>query len=128
MRRLFSALRWLLSPGMVFCLASPTSYSLPADSTQEIGALMTTLFERGQFNGAILVAKRGKIVYRNGFGKGSFQTGADFTPETRSNIGSVTKQFTAMAIMILAERTSSNMTTLSRNTFQSSLVPLTSTM
>jgi CubicO group peptidase (beta-lactamase class C family) len=64
----------------------------------------STLFERGQFNGAVLVAEQGEIIYRKAFGKGNFQTGADFTPETSSNIGSVTKQFTAMAIMILAER------------------------
>jgi CubicO group peptidase (beta-lactamase class C family) len=82
---------WLVG----FAFASPNA---------EIGALMNALSERGQFNGAILVAQRGKIIYRNAFGKANFQTGADFTPETPSNIGSVTKQFTAMAVMILAER------------------------
>jgi len=65
---------------------------------------MRTLYTRGQFNGAILVAEQGKIIYRNAFGKANFQTGSDFTPDTPSDIGSVTKQFTAMAIMILAER------------------------
>src|ERR1700691_2417462 len=65
---------------------------------------MTALSARRQFNGAVLVAQEGKIIYRHAFGKANFQTGADFTPETPSNIGSVTKQFTAMAIMILAER------------------------
>jgi|HubBroStandDraft_1064217.scaffolds.fasta_scaffold15875_2 CubicO group peptidase (beta-lactamase class C family) len=65
---------------------------------------MSTLFERGQFNGAVLVAEKGEIIYRKAFGKANFQTGADFTPETPSNIGSVTKQFTAAGIMILAER------------------------
>ena len=65
---------------------------------------MGILHERGQFNGAILVARRGTILYRKAFGKANFQTGADFTPETPSNIGSVTKQFTATSIMILEER------------------------
>lgn len=80
------------------------TYGLSSDQAAEVGKLMETLFARGQFNGAILVAKDGKILYRNGFGKANFQTGSDFTPDTPSNIGSVTKQFTAMAIMILAER------------------------
>jgi CubicO group peptidase (beta-lactamase class C family) len=102
--RLFSALRSLVSLGMVFSIVGLPSYSLPTDPTQEIGTLMSTLFERGQFNGAVLVAKRGKILYRNALGKANFQIGADFAPETPSNIGSVTKQFTAMAVMILAER------------------------
>ena len=69
-----------------------------------IDKLLSTLNERGQFNGAILVAKQGEIIYRKGFGKANFQTGADCTPETPSNIGSVTKQFTAVAILILAEQ------------------------
>ena len=58
----------------------------------------------GQFNGAILVARWGTIVYRKAFGKANFQTGSDFATETPSNIGSVTKQFTAMSIMILEEQ------------------------
>ncbi len=62
------------------------------------------MYQRGQFNGAILVAVHGSTIYRKGFGKANFQTGTNFTPETQSDIGSVTKQFTAMAIMMLAER------------------------
>jgi CubicO group peptidase (beta-lactamase class C family) len=57
-----------------------------ADRTKEIDKLMSTLFERGQFNGAVLVAEQGEIIYRKAFGKANFQTGADFTPETPSNI------------------------------------------
>jgi hypothetical protein len=75
-----------------------------ADPKAEIGALMTALSARGQFNGTVLVAQEGKTIYRNAFGKAIFPAGTSFTPETPSNIGSVTKQFTAMAIMILAER------------------------
>src|SRR5689334_20986520 len=87
--------RWLAAVGLVFWLVG-FAFASP---NAEIGALMNALSERGQFNGAILVAQRGKIIYRNAFGKANFQTGADFTPETPSNIGSVTKQFTAMAVM-----------------------------
>jgi CubicO group peptidase (beta-lactamase class C family) len=76
----------------------------PFDRAAEIDKLMSTLFERGQFNGGVLVAEKGEIIYRKAFGKANFQMGADFTPDTPCNIGSVTKQFTAMAIMILAER------------------------
>jgi CubicO group peptidase (beta-lactamase class C family) len=92
--------RWLAALGLVFWTVGSAS----AGPNTGIGALMTALSARGQFNGAVLVAQKGKIIYRNAFGKANFQTGADFTPETPSDIGSVTKQFTAMAIMILAER------------------------
>jgi CubicO group peptidase (beta-lactamase class C family) len=92
--------RGWLALGLVFWIVGAAF----ANPNAEIGALMTALSARGQFNGAVLVAREGKIIYRNAFGKANFQTGADFTPETPSSIGSVTKQFTAMAIMILAER------------------------
>ena len=77
---------------------------LAAERSTEIDKMMSTLYGRGQFNGAILVAEHGNIIYRKAFGKANFQTGADFTPDTPSNIGSVTKEFTGMAIMILGER------------------------
>jgi CubicO group peptidase (beta-lactamase class C family) len=80
------------------------AYGLSSDQDAEIGKLMRTLYERGQFNGAILVAREGTILYRKAFGKANFQTGSDFTPETPSDLASVTKQFTAMSVMILAER------------------------
>jgi len=76
----------------------------PSERADAIGKLMTTLHERGQFNGAILVAEHGEVLYRRGFGKADIRTGTAFAPDTLSDIGSVTKQFTAMAIMMLAER------------------------
>jgi CubicO group peptidase (beta-lactamase class C family) len=79
-------------------------HAVPANKTAAIDELMSTVYQRGQFNGAILVAVHGNTIYRKGFGKSNFQTGADFTPETPSDIGSVTKQFTAMAIMMLEEQ------------------------
>lgn len=76
----------------------------PPDRAPAIDKLMTMLYERGQFNGAILVAARGDIIYRKGFGKSDVRAAINFTPDTPCEIGSLTKQFTAMAIMILAER------------------------
>jgi CubicO group peptidase (beta-lactamase class C family) len=90
-----------LSSLLIWCAVV---HAAPANESAEIGALMTTMYQRGQFNGAILVAVHGNTIYRKGFGKLNFPAGADFTPETPSDIGSVTKQFTAMAIMMLAER------------------------
>jgi CubicO group peptidase (beta-lactamase class C family) len=88
----------------VLLIWGATAYGIPSDQNSEINKLMGILYERGQFNGGILVARRGTILYRKAFGKANFQTGSDFRLETPSNIGSVTKQFTAMSIMILEER------------------------
>lgn len=53
---------------------------------------------------AVLVAKDGKLVYRKGFGYANMAAKARVTPETKFRIGSVTKQFTACAIMKLQEK------------------------
>jgi len=86
-------------------LALPASIcALTSDQSGEIEQLMLTLHQRGQFNGSIIVAVDGKAIYRNAFGEADFQSQRKFTPETLSNIGSVSKQFTAMTVMILAEQ------------------------
>jgi CubicO group peptidase (beta-lactamase class C family) len=103
-----NALRTASFPLAILLTWGANVHASPNKPTAEIGKLMSTLYERGQFNGAILVAQGGQVVYRNSFGKANLRTRVDFTPETPSDIGSVTKQFTAMAIMMLAGRTELN--------------------
>ncbi len=65
---------------------------------------MADLHARSQFNGSLLVAVHGRIVYEDAFGAANIHTGASFTPATVSCVASVSKQFTAMAVMMLAEQ------------------------
>jgi CubicO group peptidase (beta-lactamase class C family) len=58
----------------------------------------------GAFSGSVLVAKDGQIVLREAYGKANYELDVPNTVDTKFRIGSVTKQFTAMAIMILAEQ------------------------
>ena len=51
----------------------------------------------------VIVEKDGKIVYDKGFGLANLETGAPITDTTMFNICSVSKQFSAMALFILAE-------------------------
>ena len=53
---------------------------------------------------AVLVDKDGKVLYRKGFGFANIVAKTRVTPETKFRIGSVTKQFTACAIMKLQEK------------------------
>ena len=52
---------------------------------------------------AVLVSKDGEILFRGGFGLASIEHGVAVTAETKFRIGSVTKQFTAAAILKLQE-------------------------
>jgi CubicO group peptidase (beta-lactamase class C family) len=53
---------------------------------------------------AILIAKKGKIVYEKAFGSANLELGVPLQPDMIFAIGSITKQFTAVAILQLVER------------------------
>ena len=56
------------------------------------------------FSGSVLIASDGKIILKKGYGMADYEKQIPNTPETVFKIGSVTKQFTSMAIMMLEER------------------------
>lgn len=71
---------------------------------EELANLLFSNALEGEVPGvAALVAQNGKIIYEKGFGYANLEHGVPFTPETKSRIGSVTKQFTAAAILKLQE-------------------------
>jgi CubicO group peptidase (beta-lactamase class C family) len=53
----------------------------------------------GDFNGAVLVARRGKIVYERAFGPANREWNIANDLQTKFEIGSMTKQFTAMLVL-----------------------------
>jgi CubicO group peptidase (beta-lactamase class C family) len=50
------------------------------------------------------VVRDGQVVYRAAFGAADLEAGVACTPATSYRLASVSKQFTAMAVMLLAER------------------------
>lgn len=52
---------------------------------------------------AVLIAQNGTILHEKGFGLASLEHHVPITPETKFRIGSITKQFTAAAILKLQE-------------------------
>jgi len=58
----------------------------------------------GRFSGAVLVARDGAPILRGGFGLANREWDIPVTPETVFRLGSITKQFTATAILQLAEQ------------------------
>jgi CubicO group peptidase (beta-lactamase class C family) len=56
------------------------------------------------FMGAVLVAKRDRLLINRGYGFADLEWNTPNTPHTRFRIASITKQFTAAAILLLQER------------------------
>lgn len=56
------------------------------------------------FNGAVLIAHNGNIIYENAFGYADLETKDTLTASSIFQLASVSKQFTAGAIMLLQEK------------------------
>lgn len=56
------------------------------------------------FNGSVLVAENGRIVYRKSFGYADFKNKKPLSAESVFNLASISKQFTAAAVMLSVER------------------------
>ena len=76
---------------------------LANEHIEKINRLMQIYFENGQFNGSILVAESGKVIYKEGFGLADMEWQIPNTPDTKFRLASITKQFTATLIMQLVE-------------------------
>src|SRR5690348_10397547 len=52
----------------------------------------------------VLVAKQGQVIYKKAFGKASLELNITMQPDMVFRIGSITKQYTAVAILQLIEQ------------------------
>ncbi len=79
--------------------------TLNAQTTNsKIDSLLNDFNNKGMFNGSALVSMNGKIVYKSAFGFANFEYEILNKPDTKFEIGSCTKQFTAILIMMLKEK------------------------
>lgn len=70
----------------------------------EIDDTLNKYFTNKKFNGTVLVAKKGNILYQGAFGFANFDKKIKNTIETKFLIGSATKSFTAIAVMQAREK------------------------
>jgi CubicO group peptidase (beta-lactamase class C family) len=68
-----------------------------------IDAMLTAATDGRTPGAAVLVSRKGQVVLEKGYGYASLEHGAKVTPRTKFRIGSVTKQFTAAAVLRLQE-------------------------
>ena len=81
---------------------APTAKAtLTALSDPEIISRLDTYFTNLAFTGSVLIARDGKILLQKGYGEADRAQKIPNTERTKFRIASVTKQFTAMAILIL---------------------------
>src|SRR5580704_5574382 len=70
----------------------------------KLDAYLNELTEQKRFSGSVLVAKDGQVLLSKGYGMANYEHDVPNTPQTKFRLASITKQFTAAAIMLLQER------------------------
>lgn len=98
-------------PGMVtrltsvaFCLLFLTAAAADAQDTTRMEQVIQSHASAGTFMGTVLVARDGAVILDKAYGMANVEWDVVNTPATKFRLGSVTKQFTAAAILLLEER------------------------
>lgn len=69
--------------------------------SQKLDSVYSAHFERKEFNGNVLVAENGNIIFQKSFGIANEETNENLNIQTSFELASVSKQFTAMGIVQL---------------------------
>lgn len=94
---------WLRSTILLFLLAA--TMVLPAQSHKaKLASIMQQYHSFNMFDGAVLVAENGKIVYKEAFGLANREWNIPNSTATKFMIGSVSKPLTAMLVLIQVQK------------------------
>jgi CubicO group peptidase (beta-lactamase class C family) len=89
-----------------YAAAAVTMHSLGfgAMDSSKIDALFSEYAKPDCPGASVMVVRDGKVLFAKGYGMADLQARVPCSPNTNFRLASVTKQFTAMAVMILADR------------------------
>ena len=90
----------------IFFLIFSTCYvqAQTVADVKKLDSVLTLLYKTDRFNGTVLYAEKGKVVYKKAFGTTNYRTNELLTTNSAFNLASVTKQFVCMGIMMLKEK------------------------
>jgi len=78
--------------------------ALELNNSYVIDSFFKVMAIHQKFNGNVLIAHNGKVLYNGSFGFANYRLKTNLNDSCEFQLGSVSKQFTAMAIMMLKEK------------------------
>lgn len=69
-----------------------------------VNEMLEKTYKSDEPGAAVIVVRDGKVILRKGYGKANMELGVPIEPDMVFRTGSITKQFTAAAILMLAEQ------------------------
>jgi len=89
---------------LLLCLASaPIVLFAQDDRAKRLDDLFQTWSQPGTPGAAVAVIQHGKLVFEKGYGSANLEYDIPVTPQTVYHVASVSKQFTAMALVLLEQ-------------------------
>jgi CubicO group peptidase (beta-lactamase class C family) len=85
-------------------LLTAASLAAAEDAGPKLAAYMQACVEAEDFSGSVLVAHKGRTLLAQGYGLANREHGVANSPHTKFRLGSITKQFTATAVLLLAQQ------------------------
>jgi CubicO group peptidase (beta-lactamase class C family) len=77
---------------------------MPSEKTNIVDSFFTAISQKNDFNGTVLVTVKDQIIYKKAFGYSNFKTKDTLSENSIFQLASVSKQFTAVSIMMLKEQ------------------------
>ena len=90
----------LITIGLLLCNVTFGQSS----KNKQLDSLFNGLFKQKMFNGNVLIADKGKIIFEKSYGLANEKTGQKINKQTIFELASVSKQFTAMGIVLLEKQ------------------------
>ena len=88
---------------LILLICSAVSFSAQTVESN-IDQYLKIRSEMGNFSGAVLVVKEGKVIFRKGYGFADVEKRIPYTPDTQHAIASVSKMFTSAAALKLRDQ------------------------
>jgi CubicO group peptidase (beta-lactamase class C family) len=90
---------------LVLLIATAAAQGGPPPALEaKVDSYLAPYISGNNFSGAVLIAQRGRILLRKGYGLANRELGVANTPETRFQIASISKPFTAAGVLMLVEQ------------------------
>lgn len=96
--------RIIVLAGLMLSVGLPRGVVSQVDAVDRIGAYLSRWHETGRLHGVVLVARGDEVLFEGAFGLANREWRIPHTPDTRFDIGSISKQFTTvMVLQLVAE-------------------------
>jgi CubicO group peptidase (beta-lactamase class C family) len=94
----------LLTVVFTFVLMPSLASAATSEALSEVRDFLEQTYSPDRPGASVVIMEKGEIVHQQGYGLANVELGVPISPDTIFRVGSVTKQFTAAAIMLLQQR------------------------